>query len=445
VITSTSVPPPPSPQRAVAVFLAAGLVVLAAVGVLLGLVQHSQAEEEAVRHARDVTQVQAGFVARGLQDTALLPGPDWLALDEVIDEHVLGGQVVRVKIWDRDGRIVYSDDPDLIGEVFALSPSELELFDSGAEPVAEVSDLDEDENRKQRVLGERLMQVYVGISTEQGTPLLFEAYREYDAISAASRERTLSFLPVLVGGLALLWLAQAPLAWRMATRLRAAHDEREQLLVAALAASDRERQRLAADLHDGVVQGLSGASYTLTAEAARVSAAGQRGVGDALHGVAIDLRRCVRELRSLIVTITPPGLRRQPLLASLKDLVAPLEDRGVQVTVEVCDDSDVDQPMVELVLRTAQEAVRNILRHAAAQSVDVVLRREQDDLRLTVSDDGRGFPTDRRPGRRDSMGLDLLRGLARTEGGRIEVRSAPGSGTELELVVPCRAREPVFA
>ena len=116
------------------------------------------------------------------------------------------------------------------------------------------------------------MQVYVGmIRTTDGTPLLFEAYHAYDAIAEASRQRTLSFLPVLVGGLALLWLAQAPLAWRLATRLRAVHDEREQLLVAALAASDRERQRIAADLHDGVVQGLSGASYTLTAEAARVS------------------------------------------------------------------------------------------------------------------------------------------------------------------------------
>ena len=138
--------------------------------------------------------------------------------------------------------------------------------------MAEISDLDEDENEAQRDFG-RLMQVYVGRrDTRRHAAAVRGLPRPTTTIAEASRQRTLSFLPVLVGGLALLWLAQAPLAWRLASRLRAVHDEREQLLVAALAASDRERQRIAADLHDGVVQGLSGASYTLTAEAARAVA-----------------------------------------------------------------------------------------------------------------------------------------------------------------------------
>ena len=58
--------------------------------------------------------------------------------------------------------------------------------------------------------------------------------------------------PILLGGLALLYLLQAPLAYRMARRLRRSQEEREALLVGALAASDRERSRIAADLHDGV-------------------------------------------------------------------------------------------------------------------------------------------------------------------------------------------------
>ena len=443
--TPTSVPASPSPLRAVAVFLAAGLVVLSAVGVVLAVVQHRQAEAEAVRHAQALTEVQAGFVTRELDRAAQRPGADWLEIDEIVRDEVIGDDVVLVEVGDRDGEIVYSDDPELIGRRFDLSADELALFEPEATPVAEVSDLDEEENRAQREFGEQLMQVYVAMWPRDGEPLLYEAYHSYDAIDAAGRKRTLAFLPVLVGGLALLWLAQAPLAWQLATRLRATRDEREQLLVAALAAGDRERQRLAADLHDGVVQGLSGASYTLTAEAARLSAAGHRDAGDVLHGLAVDLRRSVRELRSLIVTITPPGLRRQPLLASLKDLVAPLEDRGVRVTVEVGDDVDLDQAVVDLVLRTTQEAVRNVLRHARARAVAVTVCRKDDDVVLTVRDDGEGFAAGARPGRPDSMGLDLLSGLAQTEGGRIDVRSTPGVGTDLELVVPRHVREPVPA
>lgn len=444
MIAPASVPPPPSPTRAVAAFLVAGLLVLAAVGGVLALVQHEQAEDEAVRDARVLTETQARFLAPNLGDEALVPGPAQDRLDRIVTERVIGEQVVQVKVWRQDGTIVYSDDAALVGRRYELSADEMAVFAPGSEPVAEISDLDEDENEAQRDFG-RLMQVYVPIETTDGTPLLYEAYHAYDTIAEASRQRTLSFLPVLVGGLALLWLAQAPLAWRMASRLRAVHDEREQLLVAALAASDRERQRIAADLHDGVVQGLSGISYTLTAEAARVSQAGHRDVGEVLHRLAVDLRRSVRELRSLIVTITPPGLRRQPLLASLKDLVAPLEDRGVAVTVSAVGGDDLDQPVVDLVLRTAQEAVRNILRHSGARSVTVDLRTSDDELVLTVTDDGSGFAAGTRPGRRDSMGLDLLGGLAQTEGGRIAVRSAAGTGTTLELVVPCHVREPVPA
>jgi two-component system, NarL family, sensor kinase len=125
--------------------------------------------------------------------------------------------------------------------------------------------------------------------------------------------------------------------------------------------------------------------------------------------------------------------------------VAPLEDRGVGVQVRASAEDDLDQPVVDLVLRTAQEAVRNILRHARARSVAVRLQSDDDELLLTVTDDGDGFPADLRPGRPDSMGLNLLSGLAQTEGGRIDVRSEPGTGTELELVVPRRVREPVPA
>jgi signal transduction histidine kinase len=439
-VRSTPARPAATPPRAVAGFLLAGLVVLAAVGGVLAVAQQHSAVTEAIRDARTLTVLQAReLVEPALTDAALAPGPAQEQLDRVVREHVLGEQVVRVKIWSADGRIAYSDDTPLIGRRFDLADEERGALAPGRPAVAEVSDLDEAENADERQFG-KLLQVYLGVQTPQGTPLLFETYHRYDRIDAASRQLWLTFLPVLLGGLALLWFAQAPLAWRLATGLRAAHEDREQLLLAALAAADRERARLAADLHDGVVQSLSGASYALSAQAARASTRGDTGTHDALEGVAVELRRSVRELRSLAVTITPPALRRQALPLSVRDLVAPLSDAGLEVALEMDDDVEgsLDDERTDLLLRTLQEAVRNVLRHARARSVRVTLDVDEQRARLRVGDDGVGFtPGSARP---DSLGLTLLRGLAEQTGGRLEVTSGAGSGTTLQLTVPVSTR-----
>lgn len=81
--------------------------------------------------------------------------------------------------------------------------------------LAEVSDLDEAENAQEAHYG-TLLQVYLGVRTPTGQPLLFETYQPYDTIHEASRRQWLTSLPVLVGGLVLLYLVQAPLAYRRA-------------------------------------------------------------------------------------------------------------------------------------------------------------------------------------------------------------------------------------
>lgn len=426
-------PPSTSPTRALAAFLLSGLAVLAVLGGGVAVVQQRSAVTEAVRDARSLTAAQARDVVEpALSDAALRPGQEFDELDEVVREQVLGAQVVRVKIWDADGRIVYSDDRELVGKQFDLPPEELAALEPGSPPVAEISDLDEEENASERGFG-KLLQVYLGVQTAEGTPLLFETYQPYDRIDAASERLLQAFLPVLLGGLALLWLAQAPLAWRLATRLKAAQEQREQLLLATLAASDRERQRIAADLHDGVVQELSGASYTLSAAAARATSRGDRDVAGVLETVAVSLRSSMRQLRSLVVTITPPGLSPQPLVPSLHDLAAPLQDSGVSVALEL-EEVDADDATRSLVLRAAQEALRNVLRHAHASDVTVRLRVEGDELVLEVADDGSGFGPG--AGRRDSMGLRLLGGLAEAQGGVLDVTSAPGVGTTVVLRLP---------
>jgi len=432
---------PVSVPKAVAAFLVAGLVVLTAVGFVLALVLHQTATAEAIREARMLTTVEAtSVVGPALRDEAFQPGPAHDALDRVVRQRVLGDRIVRVKVWDASGRVVYSDQGSIVGKRFPLASDELRILNTGGAS-AEVSDLTSAENTHEKTYGQ-LLQVYLGVRTPTGQRLMFETYQPYQIITDSSRRLWLASLPVLLGGLALLYLVQAPLAYRMARRLKRSQDEREAMLLASLEASDRERSMIAADLHDGVVQGLSGASYSLSAAASRAGDAADS--AQVMENTAKDLRRWMRELRSLVVTITPPALHAQGLERSLADLAAILEVRGVAVTVDVSGTDLLDETTETLVYRAAQEAVRNIVRHADAAAVTLSVERLSTSstrrgqcLELRVRDDGCGFQAGSSAARgRGSMGLELLKALVTSHGGTLTVHTSPGQGTQITLVLP---------
>lgn len=432
---------PVSIPKAVASFLVAGLVVLTAVGILLALSERRSATAEAIRDARTVTNLEAtDVVGPLLTDAALAPGPAHDALDRVVRSRVLGSHIVRVKIWDATGKIVYSDDTALVGLRFRLGADEQAALTT-RRTAAEVTNLGNAENRDEKQFG-RLLQVYLGVQTPTGTPLLFETYQPYQVIHDSSQRMWLTSLPVLLGGLLLLYVVQAPLAYRMAVRLKRSQDEREALLVASLATSDRERATIAADLHDGVVQGLAGASFSLAAGAERARD-NDPDAAATMAATATDLRRWVRELRSLMVTITPPALHAQGLATSLADLAATLEVRGLDATVDVSGIEGLEESSESLVYRVAQEAVRNVVRHADASRVSILMRRDPSEdpdagaVLLEVTDDGRGFDADdATTRRRGSVGLELLNALVVSHGGTLSVQTRPGQGTELSLRLP---------
>src|SRR6185437_1259027 len=146
----------------------------------------------------------------------------------------------------------------------------------------------------------------------------------------------MSLLPALLGALVILYLVQVPLAYSLARRLRARQREREALLRSAIDASDLERRRIAADLHDSAVQRLAGVSLSLAAAGSRNGREGSSGDEElraAVREAAAETRETIRELRTLLVDIYPPTLQRSGLTAALSDLVAPLRAAGITVTL----------------------------------------------------------------------------------------------------------------
>ena len=358
-----------------------------------------------------------------------------LASDAWSTSECLREPVVRVKLWTLDGRIVYSDEPRLVGRRFALEPSELAAVRRGIVE-SDVSDLDRPENRYERRFG-KLLEVYLPIEGPDGRSLLFEDYLRFSSVTESERRILSRFAPALLGILALLWLVQLPLAASIAWRLGQGQREREALLKAAIDSSDMERRRIAQHLHDSVVQDLAGVSYSLAATADRLERNEEEGASRAVGDAAAATRRAIRELRALLVGIYPANLRRSGLRAALSDLVAPLTARGIEVDMNVPHELELPAATEDVLFRGAQEALRNVARHAEPNSVGVGVMVSNGKVTLTVSDDGRGFvPVDRTQEADSHFGLRLLDDLTAEHGGRLEIDSAVGQGTTLRMEVP---------
>jgi signal transduction histidine kinase len=424
----------------VAQFLATGFATLVVVIIATVSLSRSAADEEAVADARSLTWVLGTSVAQPAIPRGLVDG-DAAAidrLDRTVLDRLLVGDVLRVKIWDQSGTVLYSDRTELIGSVYPLDDDELEVMEDGGTD-AELSDLAKPENRFERQVGGDLLEVYTRIESPEGQPLLFEAYLGVNRIRESRAEVLDRFLPITIGSLLALVALSTPLVWLLSRRISRAARERERLLEAAVRASDDERLRIARDLHDGVVQDLAGSSMTLSTVAARAP----DGDREELEAVGRSLRVSMRALRSLLVEIYPPDLHTAGLAAAIDDLVAPLMASGVQVDVDVSGVEDAPTSTVALVWRVAQEAVRNVARHAHAGRMSLTVHREHGALVLEVVDDGRGFDPASVPST-DRFGLRAAESLVREHGGTLEVEStrglgqdpADGSGTMVRVEVP---------
>ncbi|MFF7655981.1 GAF domain-containing sensor histidine kinase [Streptomyces sp. NPDC007983] len=197
-----------------------------------------------------------------------------------------------------------------------------------------------------------------------------------------------------------------------------------------------ERARLAHELHDAVAQKLFSLRLTAQAAAALVDRDPVR-AKEELQQVAALAAEAADELRSAVVELRPAALDEDGLVATLRTQVQVL-DRAhtARVTFEALGVRALPAAQEEALLRVAQEALHNALRHAGARRVDVTLSRHGQGALLRVSDDGGGFDPSavRRAGRH--LGLVSMRDRASGVGGGLTVESAPGKGTVIEMEVP---------
>jgi PAS domain S-box-containing protein len=216
-------------------------------------------------------------------------------------------------------------------------------------------------------------------------------------------------------------------------------EDRTRLLRRTNAAIENERNRVARDLHDGPVQGVSAASLSLEAALLMIRS------GDVENGLSLLAR--IREelageadaLRRLMADLRPPVLEERGLMPALRDTLARFgTETGVTIEFGGRLARSIPDDLETLAFRVVQEALQNVARHAGATHVSVTVETDSVQLRIEVEDDGRGFDTAEvreflRAGR---VGLAAMRERVELASGTFAVRSNPGRGTAVMATVP---------
>ncbi len=422
---------------------------LAALGVFVLVVVGSAfaasrlAEREAVNDVAHTTNLLATAVVQpALRDSLLTGDPAARAvLDRVVRESVLPNGIVRVKLWAPDGTVVYADESRLVGQRFELGDDQLAAL-TDPQTRAEVSDLSSSENEFERY-GGKLLEVYRPVWTPNGSELLFEVYGDYEPVQQRADGLWRGLAGVLATSLLLLLVLMAPVVLRLLDRLGSAQRQREALLQRAVDASETERRRIAADLHDGPVQDLVGSSLAVSGAAAALRADGRTELADDVGSAAGTVRSSVASLRTLLVELYPARLADAGLAAALGDLTRPLGHHGIRVRLDVDHSAAaaLSPERQQVVHRVTREALRNVVKHAGAQTVTVSLGLEPGAFAgrpvvLEVTDDGRGFEPTVGAGGPGHIGTHVMADLAGDAGALLRLATRPGDGTRWRLALP---------
>ena len=261
-------------------------------------------------------------------------------------------------------------------------------------------------------------------------PVLFLSLgheRVHEVAVAIALASALLFLLVIARMAGLIYSLRASM-----DRLETEHVARRALARRTLWTSERERNRLASELHDGPVQQLTALAYRF--EALRAKAASD-GRPDAGFDVAQQqLATEVAGLRQLMTALRPGSLVERGLEAPIIDHIAKaLNGSGIVPRVHVDLPSRPDQEIETIVYRVVQDAIANAVRSAHATTLEVSLSEKDDVLRLTVSDDGDGSEPDM-----SDLGLLSMKERIEMTGGTFQVSSTRGAGTTVEAEVPMK-------
>lgn len=339
-------------------------------------------------------------------------------LDQLVTARKENGSVVRVKVWDSGGRIVYSDEPALVGRRFELAGDELALLSSGGSAAGLFQSPQEEENAFEAGLGP-LVEVYSAATSGSGQPLLFESYITADDVSAVQRGLVGRVAPVLtllvvvaLGSLA-VWTASQRRA--LAVRTTAASH--------AAAAAALQRRRIARLLRNETLQGMAGVGYALESLSPALGDGPRALAEKATSAVQHDLGR----LRRLVDVLERDAAGETTLPAALVAVADALREAGTTVELRLRRPLDVGSDTAHFVAGLVAE-ITSTTPVAPPAAVHVTVGGDRKRLHLALNVQG--------PHR--CAGLETVRDAVEAAGGRMESCTSHVQHCSLEIELPVR-------
>lgn len=197
-----------------------------------------------------------------------------------------------------------------------------------------------------------------------------------------------------------------------------------------------ERKRIARELHDNLIQGFSGVTMQMQALAARWPGSNESKV---LEEIIQDAGTCLREARQSVAGLRNSTGPKSGLSSAIAQAARQITETGdIRLRLNLDEGpTDLGAEAEYNLLRIAQEAVTNSVKHSGAHTIEVALQSEPDAVRLSIRDDGTGLPSEDHarsvPGH---YGLTGMRERATQIGAQLQLDSAPGEGTTVRVVLP---------
>ncbi len=446
-------------------FMLASLVILVTGMAGIGWWVGQQIEAGVVHRTAATTALYVNsFIAPKVQELATsdaLTRDHVASLDWLLGQTDFGKEIVSFKLWNLQGKILYSNNPELVGQTFPVQGG-LATATRGW-VAARISDLSDEENASERVSQSRLLEVYSPVRLN-GSNQVIAVAEFYQAvgplqsdIDTAQRQSWLLF-----GGTTLvMYLLLAGFVQRTSdtiagqqkelshqvtrlTDLLAQNEELHERVRRAAsrttALNERFLRRISADLHDGPAQDLGLALLKLDRVIARSEQTGGTDGALDLTAISQSLGHAMQEVRAISTGLGLPQLQNLTVTETVGRVVR-THERRTSSSVEVAlQDLPEQAPLsVKITLyRFIQEALTNAFQHAGGVGQQVRVTRRDNHLEVDVRDAGAGLSSVKESEWGEHLGLVGMRERVESLGGTFHIESQPGQGTRVSAILPLR-------
>ncbi len=384
------------------------------------------------------------------------------ALERLLTDTSLGQQIVSFKIWSPDGVILYSPNPDLIGQQFEVKGGLAKAMWGAVE--TEVSHLTKPEQAFERQYWDSLIETYAPSRAAGSDDILAvsEFYQTSDSLEAEIRAAQIRSWLVVGAVMTVVYLLLAGLVNRASSTIvaqrnqlqenvtqlhtlleqnRQLHGRVRRAAVRTTALNEQHLRRISADLHDGPAQDLALALLRIESLTDAVTET-QPDITRDFETVHVAIESAMQELRTISAGLRLPEIQAIPLIELVQRAVHDFEQKTQSDVVIAMGDLPEDAPLpVKITLyRILRESLANSYRHAGGQEQAVHIYANEDELLVEISDTGPGFEPGEAVGN-GRLGLSGMRERVELLGGQFEISSAPGYGATIRATLPLHIPE----